>query len=66
IAYPHYLGVIFLASGLAFSHLTWFPLLALPGILVFMGWRIEKMEREQEEQPVSLPVGVFRVIPFFY
>lgn len=66
IAYPHYLGVIFLASGLAFSHLTWFPLLALPGILVFMGWRIEKMEREQEEQPVSLPAGVFRVIPFFY
>lgn len=66
IAYPHYLGVIFLASGLAFSHLTWFPLLALPGILVFMGWRIEKMEREQEELPVSLPAGVFRVIPFFY
>lgn len=66
IAYPHYLGVIFLASGLAFSHLTWFPLLALPGILVFMGWRIEKMESTQEPQPVSLPPGVFRIIPFFY
>ena len=66
IAYPHYLGVIFLASGLAFSHLTWFPLLALPGMLVFMGWRIEKIEGAQEAQPVSLPPGVFRVIPFFY
>ena len=66
IAYPHYLGVIFLASGLAFSHLTWFPLLALPGILVFMRWRIEKMESTQEVQPVSLPAGVFRVVPFFY
>jgi len=66
IAYPHYLGVIFLASGLAFSHLTWFPLLALPGILVFMGWRIEKIESMQEPQPVCLPPGVFRIIPFFY
>ena len=66
IAYPHYLGVIFLAAGLAFSHMTWFPLLALPGIFVFMGWRIEKMESTQESQPVSLPPGVFRVIPFFY
>ncbi|CAN5211946.1 hypothetical protein BH11CYA1_BH11CYA1_35490 [soil metagenome] len=66
IAYPHYLGVIFLASGLAFSHLTWFPLLALPGILVFMRWRIVKMENSQDVQPVSLPAGVWRVIPFFY
>jgi len=66
IVYPHYLGVILMASGLAFSHLTWFPLLALPGMLVFMGWRIEKIEGAQEAQPVSLPPGVFRVIPFFY
>jgi hypothetical protein len=66
ITYPHYLGVIFLAAGLAFSHMTWFPLLALPGILVFMGWRIEKIESAQEVEPVSLPAGVFRVIPFFY
>jgi hypothetical protein len=66
IAYPHYLAIIFLASGLALSHLTWFPLLALPGFVVFMRWRIEKFERLQDPDTITISEARFKIVPFIY
>lgn len=66
IAYPHYLAIIFLASGLALSHFTWFPLLALPGFLVFMRWRIEKRASLEDPDTVSVSKARFKIVPFIY
>ncbi len=66
IAYPHYLGVIIGAIGLALSHLTWFPLAAIPGILVFMKWRIEKLEALQDPMPEGVTAPRYKIIPFVF
>jgi len=66
IDYPHYLAVIIVAIGLALSHLTWFPLAAIPGIAVFMRWRIEILECGRESEIISVSARRFKIIPFIY
>lgn len=50
VSYPVYSGVLVLLAGLSLVHGTWFSLLALPGLLTVIAWRISHCERAALEK----------------
>jgi hypothetical protein len=47
VAYPRALAVLIAMAGLSLAHLAWFPLTALPGMLVILAWQIGRAGRLQ-------------------
>jgi len=67
IAYPKYLGLILILAGVSLAHWAWFPLLALPGVLVVEAWYIGRQAAcDQEKNVVNRPSGRFKIVPFIY
>ena len=56
VAYPRALGLLVALAGVSLAHLAWFPLTALPGMLVLLAWQIGRAQRLQlVEDAVSTP-----------
>ena len=47
VSYPRALGILIALAGVSLAHLAWFPLTALPGMLVILAWQIGRVQRMQ-------------------
>jgi hypothetical protein len=67
LAYPQYLGLILILSGVSLAHWAWFPLLALPGVLVVEAWYVKRKESLESEKIEAIgPRARFKILPFIY
>jgi hypothetical protein len=67
LGYPRYLGLILILTGVSIAHWAWFPLLALPGVLVVQAWYIKRKEASLNEKiDASGPEARFKILPFIY
>lgn len=64
VLHPNYFGVFVILTGAPLVFSTWFPLLALPGILVGMLWSIGRTDKGKMEQASNS--GLRTLIPFLY
>ncbi|HMW92280.1 MAG TPA: hypothetical protein PL112_17065 [Candidatus Obscuribacter sp.] len=54
VSYPVYLGLLMSMAFFPLVQMCWFPLLALPGVLIVMAWRIDNAERNSLERAFEL------------
>ena len=67
LGYPQYLGLILILAGVSLAHWAWFPLLALPGVLVVEAWYIKRKETSVSEKiDANGPKARFKILPFIY
>ncbi|MBS1991184.1 MAG: hypothetical protein JSS83_11735 [Cyanobacteria bacterium SZAS LIN-3] len=67
LAYPQFLGLLFMLAGVSIAHWAWFPLLALPGVLVVEAWYIAQKEHgDSSELPADRQPARFKILPFIY
>lgn len=64
VLHPNYFGVLVILTGVPLVFSTWFPLLALPGILVGMLWSIAKKAEPESES--SSNAQLRKLIPYLY
>ncbi len=56
VSYPSYLGLLLAMTAFPLVQMCWFPLLALPGVLIVMAWHIDYAERNSLERAFELDV----------
>jgi len=67
LAYPQYLGLLLILAAMSIAHWAWFPLLALPGVLVVEAWYIKrKQDRNNAIVEANGPQARFKIVPFIY
>ena len=67
LEYPQFFGLLLMLFGTSIAHWAWFPLLAIPGVLVVEAWYIaNKQQIEAAKNDVKGLNARFKILPFIY